>query len=82
MADILKADCCDEMIQATRVIYQCTYGRRLIATLGLFKKAMSELGQGDLDELELENKMQHDNKIDLLWDNKNDTYEIRGSTCI
>lgn len=77
MSDILKADSCEEMIQATRTIYQCTYGRRLIATLGNFKEAMQDLKQGDLDELELECKMQHENKIEMLWNSKESTYEIR-----
>lgn len=77
MADILKADCCDEMIKATRTIYHCTYGRRLIATLGNFKSAMKELNQGDLDELELETITSHDNKLDLIWNTKENTFELR-----
>ena len=77
MADILKADCCDEMIEATRTVYRCTYGRRLIATLGNFKTAMKELNQGDLDEFELGAIMSHENKIEMIWDIKNETYELR-----
>ena len=77
MADILKADCCDEMIQATKTVYQCTYGRRLIATLGNFKKAMQELNQGDLDELELNQEFVHENKIEMLWNSEENTYQIR-----
>lgn len=77
MADILKADCCEEMIRATKTAYQCTYGRRLIATLGYFKEAMKELKQGDLDEFELSQEFTHENKIEMVWNNTEDTYELR-----
>lgn len=77
MAEILKADCCEEMIRATKTVYQCTYGRRLIATLGYFKEAMKELKLGDLDELELNQEFTHENKIEMIWNNTEDTYELR-----
>jgi plasmid rolling circle replication initiator protein Rep len=76
MSDILKADTCDQLVSATQTIYRCTHGRRLIATLGNFKTAMRELNLSDMDELNLEGKISHNNAIDCIWSEKNDCFRI------
>lgn len=51
MSDILSADI-DNRLSASQIVYDATYGRRLIATMGYFRKAIKALNLSDLDEFE------------------------------
>lgn len=72
MAEILNACSDEKQIKATQTVYECTYGRRLIGTSGVFKEALKVLKISDMDSFELESLRQnHKTKIDLTWENGN-----------
>lgn len=54
-------------IKATQCIYEFTYGRRLIAALGCFKKAMQVLNIKDFDEIENDIEITDNDIIQCLW---------------
>lgn len=70
MAEILNAKSDETQIQATETIFNCTYGRRLIGTSGIFKEAMKQLKISDMNDFNIESlRKNHEITIDLIWEN-------------
>ena len=75
MSDLLLNSNEEDKIKATEWIYNCTHGRRLIACLGCFKKAMKQLKLSDLDDFETEQGIRNPEDVSVMWSHKSKSFK-------
>lgn len=74
-AEVLSVNNTDQKIDAVRKMHMATYGRRLIATTGIFKETMKKLNVGDLDAITEEGNIETET-IRLVWSETNKEFNI------
>lgn len=73
-AEVLNANSSDQKITAVKKMHLATYGRRLIATTGVFKETMKKLNIGDLEEI-TERDNAESETIKLIWNESSEEFK-------